>query len=429
MILEYFYTLLVSSKLVNDVWAGYLSFGIVVLLLTASCVIAYIIAKKVVLGLGKYYIKNNKLKWDDTLVERKVLDRLILYIPAIIVFNAAPIFGEGEFLVQRLAVTYALVATIFVVDAVLNAINDLYNTYAKNSKAKPIKGFIQVLKIVFGIIIFIVLIANLIGQSPVIILSSLGALTAIYSLIFKDAILGFVAGIQLSANDMVRIGDWIEMGKYGADGYVTDITLTTVKVQNWDKTITTIPTYALISDSFKNWRGMFETGGRRIKRSVFIDMTSIRFLTKEDIERLKKIHYLKDYIEAKEKEIEEYNKKHNINPEIKVNGRHLTNIGTFRAYITNYLKNHPQLNPTLLQIVRQLDPGPNGLPLEIYCFTADTRWVVYEGVQSDIFDHILAVASEFDLRIFQNPSGNDLRELAGGAVFRERLKNRVSPRL
>ncbi|HOA91407.1 MAG: mechanosensitive ion channel family protein [Bacillota bacterium] len=420
MILEYFYTLLVSSKLVNDVWAGYLSFGIVVLLLTASCVIAYIIAKKVVLGLGKYYIKNNKLKWDDTLVERKVLDRLILYIPAIIVFNAAPIFGEGEFLVQRLAVTYALVATIFVVDAVLNAINDLYNTYAKNSKAKPIKGFIQVLKIVFGIIIFIVLIANLIGQSPVIILSSLGALTAIYSLIFKDAILGFVAGIQLSANDMVRIGDWIEMGKYGADGYVTDITLTTVKVQNWDKTITTIPTYALISDSFKNWRGMFETGGRRIKRSVFIDMTSIRFLTKEDIERLKKIHYLKDYIEAKEKEIEEYNKKHNINPEIKVNGRHLTNIGTFRAYITNYLKNHPQLNPTLLQIVRQLDPGPNGLPLEIYCFTADTRWVVYEGVQSDIFDHILAVASEFDLRIFQNPSGNDLRELAGGAVFRER---------
>lgn len=418
--MEYFYTLLVSSKLVNDVWAGYLSFGIVVLLLTASCVIAYIIAKKVVLGLGKYYIKNNKLKWDDTLVERKVLDRLILYIPAIIVFNAAPIFGEGEFLVQRLAVTYALVATIFVVDAVLNAINDLYNTYAKNSKAKPIKGFIQVLKIVFGIIIFIVLIANLIGQSPVIILSSLGALTAIYSLIFKDAILGFVAGIQLSANDMVRIGDWIEMGKYGADGYVTDITLTTVKVQNWDKTITTIPTYALISDSFKNWRGMFETGGRRIKRSVFIDMTSIRFLTKEDIERLKKIHYLKDYIEAKEKEIEEYNKKHNINPEIKVNGRHLTNIGTFRAYITNYLKNHPQLNPTLLQIVRQLDPGPNGLPLEIYCFTADTRWVVYEGVQSDIFDHILAVASEFDLRIFQNPSGNDLRELAGGAVSRER---------
>ena len=418
--MEYFYTLLVSSKLVNDVWAGYLSFGIVVLLLTASCVIAYIIAKKVVLGLGKYYIKNNKLKWDDTLVERKVLDRLILYIPAIIVFNAAPIFGEGEFLVQRLAVTYALVATIFVVDAVLNAINDLYNTYAKNSKAKPIKGFIQVLKIVFGIIIFIVLIANLIGQSPVIILSSLGALTAIYSLIFKDAILGFVAGIQLSANDMVRIGDWIEMGKYGADGYVTDITLTTVKVQNWDKTITTIPTYALISDSFKNWRGMFETGGRRIKRSVFIDMTSIRFLTKEDIERLKKIHYLKDYIEAKEKEIEEYNKKHNINPEIKVNGRHLTNIGTFRAYITNYLKNHPQLIPTLLQMVRQLDPGPNGLPLEIYCFTADTRWVVYEGVQSDIFDHILAVASEFDLRIFQNPSGNDLRELAGGAVFRER---------
>ncbi|MFA6694213.1 MAG: mechanosensitive ion channel domain-containing protein [Bacillota bacterium] len=409
--MEYFSNLLISFGLINETWAGYLSFGIVVILLVLACLVAFLIVKKVVLRILKHYIKINKTKWDNILVDHKILDRLVYFIPAIIVYNAAPAFGDGQGLVQRLTVTYVLAVTILLVDSVLNAINDLYNTYAKSSKEKPIKGFLQVVKIILVIVIGIVLIATLIGQSPVIILSSFGALTAIYSLIFKDVILGFVAGIQLSANDMVRIGDWIEMPKYGADGDVVDITLTTVKVQNWDKTITTVPTYSLISDSFKNWRGMFDIGGRRIKRSIYIDMTTIRFLSDADIERLKKIHYLTDYISGKEKEIEEYNKEHNINPESMVNGRRLTNVGTFRAYIVSYLKHHPQINDNLLQIVRQLAPEAGGLPLEVYAFTNDTRWIVYEGVQSDIFDHILAVASEFDLKIFQNPSGHDLRQL------------------
>ncbi|MDD2431772.1 MAG: mechanosensitive ion channel [Firmicutes bacterium] len=409
--MEYFSNLLISFGLINETWAGYLSFGIVVILLVLACLVAFLIVKKVVLRILKHYIKINKTKWDNILVDHKILDRLVYFIPAIIVYNAAPAFGDGQGLVQRLTVTYVLAVTILLVDSVLNAINDLYNTYAKSSKEKPIKGFLQVVKIILVIVIGIVLIATLIGQSPVIILSSFGALTAIYSLIFKDVILGFVAGIQLSANDMVRIGDWIEMPKYGADGDVVDITLTTVKVQNWDKTITTVPTYSLISDSFKNWRGMFDIGGRRIKRSIYIDMTTIRFLSDADIERLKKIHYLTDYISGKEKEIEEYNKEHNINPESMVNGRRLTNVGTFRAYIVSYLKHHPQINDNLLQIVRQLAPEAGGLPLEVYAFTNDTRWIVYEGVQSDIFDHILAVAGEFDLKIFQNPSGHDLRQL------------------
>jgi miniconductance mechanosensitive channel len=210
---------------------------------------------------------------------------------------------------------------------------------------------------------------------------------------------------------MVQIGDWIEMPKYGADGDVIDISLHTVKVQNWDKTITTIPTHALIADSFKNWKGMSEAGGRRIKRSIYIDMTSIKFCDEEMLERFKKIRYIQQYINDKTEEIEEYNKRLGIDTDSLVNGRHLTNIGTFRAYIVQYLKNHPRIHKGMTQIVRQLEPTEKGLPIEIYAFTNDTAWAAYESIQSDIFDHILAVVPEFDLRLFQNPSGHDLRRL------------------
>jgi miniconductance mechanosensitive channel len=238
-------------------------------------------------------------------------------------------------------------------------------------------------------------------------------------LVFKDSILGLVAGVQLTANDMVRVGDWVEMPKYNADGAVIEITLNTVKVQNWDKTITMIPSYALISDSFKNWRGMQESGGRRIKRSVYIDVTSIAFLTDEMIKKFKQIHYLKDYIENKEREIAEFNRKNGIDESVKVNGRRMTNIGTYRAYISKYLENHPGIHKGLIMMVRQLAPGEYGLPLEIYAFTNNTQWVVYESIQADIFDHILAVAPEFGLRVFQNPSGHDLQNMATAP---ERLK-------
>lgn len=389
----------------------YLSMGILVIFVFLACVIAYIVTKKIFLQLLTHYIKNNNLDWDNVLLERKVFQRFTHIIPPIIIYNSASLFGDAMFLIQRLALTYIFVVSIFVLNSILDSINDIYSKFAKKSKAKPIKGFLQVIKITSNILIGVVIVANLIGESPIILLSGVGALTAVLSLVFKDSILGFVAGIQLASNDMLRIGDWVEMPKYGADGDVIDISLNIVKVQNWDKTIVTIPTYALISDSFKNWRGMVDAGGRRIKRSIYIDMTSIKFCTDEMIEKYKKIHYLRDYISYKEAEINEYNLTHNINPESVVNGRRLTNIGTFRAYIANYLKNHPQIHQGLIQMVRQLPPEEKGLPLEIYVFTNDTRWTSYEGIQADIFDHILAVAGEFDLRVFQNPTGYDLRQI------------------
>mgnify|MGYP001425909292 FL=1 len=239
--------------------------------------------------------------------------------------------------------------------------------------------------------------------------------------IFKDSLLGLVAGVQLTTNDMVRVGDWIEMPKYHADGDVIEISLHTVKVRNWDRTITTIPSYALISDSFKNWRGMHSSGGRRIKRAIHIDTSSIRFCTEEMIEKFRKIHLLTDYINRKEKEIEEYNEKNGIDRSVLVNGRRMTNIGCFRAYVENYLKHHPHIHKEMTLMVRQLAPGEHGLPLEIYAFTAGTQWTFYESVQADIFDHIFAVAPEFGLRVFQNPTGYDLQRLLDA----ERLERQI----
>jgi miniconductance mechanosensitive channel len=272
------------------------------------------------------------------------------------------------------------------------------------------------IKIVVGFTAAIIVLSILIGESPTVLLGGLGAMTAVLLLIFKDSILGFVAGIQLSTNNMVVIGDWIDMPKYGADGDVIDITLTTVKVQNWDKTITTIPTYALISDSFKNWRGMSESGGRRIKRSVYIDMTSVKFCTAETIERFRKIQYLSEYIENKTRELDEYNTARGVDNAVLVNGRRMTNLGTFRAYISAYLRNHPKIHQNMTFLVRHLEPTPQGLPIQIYVFSNDQVWANYEAIQADIFDHILAVIPEFDLRVFQYPAGADLRRFTGGSM-------------
>ncbi|MEH7010449.1 mechanosensitive ion channel family protein, partial [Neobacillus niacini] len=253
-------------------------------------------------------------------------------------------------------------------------------------------------------------------------------LSAVLLIVFKDSLLGLVAGIQLAANDMVRVGDWIEMPKYEADGDIIDISLNTVKVQNFDKTITTIPSYALISDSFKNWRGMQASGGRRIKRSLFIDTKSITFCSEEMIEKFKTIQFLSEYITTKEHEIAEYNAMNEINRHNPVNGRALTNIGIFRTYINQYLQHHPGISQEMTLLVRQLAPTENGLPLEIYAFTNDIRWHVYETIQSDIFDHLFAVAPEFGLHIFQNPSGNDFRNMMEefGVNVRSRETNQYS---
>jgi len=294
--------------------------------------------------------------------------------------------------------------------ATLSAMNWLYEQRPA-SRERPIQGVVQLAEIVVYLVGGILMIAALIDRSPVILLSGLGAMTAVLLIVFKDTLLSLAASIQLTSQKIIRVGDWLEIPQFGADGDVIDVALYTVTVQNWDKTITTIPTHRLISDSFKNWRGMQESGGRRIKRSINIDMNSIRFLSAEEIERFKRFVLLRDYIAAKEQDLRDYNEA--IGADAEVNLRRLTNIGTLRAYIKNYLKNHPSIHPGMTLIVRQLQPGPQGLPIEIYCFSSDTNWVNYEAIQADIFDHVCAIVPEFGLRLFQNPTGSDFAALAG----------------
>lgn len=386
--------------------ANIIMIGLIVLL----CIVANWVAKKIVLRVIAKVITKNKFHWDDILLERKVFHKLSHLVPALLIFSFASVFPKYQLFIEKGAVIYLIVVGLAALNTALNAADDIYRTY-EISKEKPIKGFIQVVKIILFIIGAILVVSNLIGQSPLLLLSGLGALSAVLMVIFKDSLLGLVAGVQLTSNDMVRVGDWIEMPKYNADGDVIEISLNVVKVMNFDKTITTIPSYALISDSFKNWRGMQTAGGRRIKRSVYIDTSSIQFCTDEMIGKFREIHYLTDYINEKQQEIEEFNQANQINDAIRVNGRRMTNIGVFRAYIFNYLKNHPKIHKDMTLIVRQLAAGENGLPLEIYAFTNETKWTVYEAIQSDIFDHIFAVAPEFGLRIFQNPTGHDMKSL------------------
>lgn len=398
---------------VSEQMSVYFSNIIMVLFIALLSVVANVIAKKIVLKIIIRLITNNRYTWDNILLEKKVFHKLSHLAPAFIIYYAASIFPLVQTGIEKVAMIYMMIVTIMVFNALLDAVDAIYRTY-EVSKIRPIKGYIQVAKIVLFIIGAIVVISNLMGQNPLILLSGLGAISAILMLIFKDSILGLVAGVQLSSNDMVRVGDWIEMPKYNADGDVIDITLNTVKVMNFDKTITMIPSYALISDSFKNWRGMQVSGGRRIKRSVCIDTSSIRFCTTEMIEEFKKIHYLSDYITTRLDEINAYNIEHQINRESTVNGRQLTNIGVFRAYVQEYLRHHPKIHQDMTLIVRQLEARDSGLPLEIYAFSNDTAWTVYESVQSDIFDHIFAIIPVFGLRAFQNPSGQDIANLKEG---------------
>jgi miniconductance mechanosensitive channel len=275
----------------------------------------------------------------------------------------------------------------------------------------PLRGIFQSIKLIATLLIGLMVISLLIGKSPLVLLTGLGAMTAVLMLVFKDPILGLVAGIQLSANNMLKMGDWLDMPKYGADGDVIDIGLTTVKVRNWDKTITTIPTYALISDSFKNWRGMSESGGRRIKRSLNIDATSIHFLSDEEIARMNRAQLLTPYLDGKVAEVANHNASLGCDLTTPLNGRHMTNIGTFRAWLEAWLKSHPQIHKDMTLMVRQLAPGSEGLPIEIYVFTNTTVWLEYEKIQSDIFDHIFALLPEFGLRVHQTPTGNDMRNM------------------
>jgi len=343
----------------------------------------------------------------------KVVAYLANIIPAVIVsygIAAVPHLPAGvKAVVANVATGVIILVIALAISAALSFANALYDR-RPDAANRPIKGYIQVVKIAVFAGAAILIIAALIEQSPLLLLSGLGAMAAVLMLVFKDTILSLVASVQLTSNDMLRVGDWIEMPDLNADGDVIDIALHTVKVQNWDKTITTIPTHRLISDSFKNWRGMYEVGGRRIKRSLMIDQNSVRFLDPDEIERLKRFSVIEDYIAAKETEIGKWNAARPERTRDAVNARRITNLGSFRAYVSAYLRNRGDMNTNLFLMVRQLAPTENGLPLEIYAFTASTAWADYEGTQSDIFDHLLAIMPEFGLRIFQGPSGLDFQQ-------------------
>ena len=411
---EYVHSFLVSQGL-DPAGGGFLARGILVVLALILSIIANVVAKRITLkGLTRLIVRT-ETRWDDILLERKVFTRLSHLAPAIVLYIMLPLALEGYdrligFTTDILFI-YIIIVGILVLNSFLNAVLDIYSTL-EISKEIPIKGIIQILKIVILFIVGIFIISILLDKTPLFLFSGLGALTAVLLLIFKDAILGFVAGIQLAANKMVAHGDWIEMPKYGADGDVLEVALTTVKVQNWDKTVTTIPTYALISESFKNWRGMQLSGGRRIKRAVYIDINTIKFCTEEMIERFSKVRYIAEYMEKKQKELDKYNKERQLVDSAPPDKRQLTNVGTFRAYVVSYLKNHPMINQEMTFLVRQLAPTEHGLPIEIYVFCKDKVWANYEAIQSDIFDHILAVVPEFDLKVFQSPTGSDFKTLA-----------------
>jgi miniconductance mechanosensitive channel len=389
-------------------------FGLLTIVLLLAW-LANFITKRVIVRVARRVVKKSKNQWDDILSQRRVFTRLSHLAPAIVINYFAPVVfigtaGSGRFM-QVAAVIYMLVIGMLVINAFLDSVSDICHTYDFSRKV-PIHGLMQVIKIFVFITGGILILGIIIDRDPTNLLTGFGAMTAVITLIFKDAILGFVAGIQISANNMVHLGDWIEMPKYGADGDVIDISLTTVKVRNWDKTISTIPAYALISDSFKNWRSMKESGGRRIKRSINLDMNTIRFCDEAMLDRFRKIQYLTEYIDSKKSEIDEYNKACNVNDAELVNGRRMTNLGTFRAYVIASLKNHPKINPNMTFLVRQLQPTECGLPIEVYVFSSDTVWANYEAIQADIFDHILAVIPEFGLRVFQHPTGSDFLRLA-----------------
>ena len=374
------------------------------------------LTQRLLLRVLERVVRASPVKWDDAIIQRGVISRLAHAVPAIVIYLGAPLIPglpEGLVVVMRnVAAAFVVLTAAQALSAFLGVLQDIYEAKdPQRARSRPIKGYLQVAKIVLFVLAAVLIVAVLVEKSPLLLLSGLGAMTAVLMLVFKDTILSLVASVQIQSNDMVRVGDWIEMPKYGADGDVIDVALHTVKVQNWDKTITTIPTHTLIADSFKNWRGMSEAGGRRIKRALPIDQGTVRYLTDEERANLSRFVLLQDYLEKKTAELSEWNAQRK--GKAPVNLRRLTNLGTFRAYAHAYLKAHKGIRDDMTLLVRQLAPSPEGLPIEIYCFTATTAWAEYEDIQSDIFDHLLAILPEFGLRAYQQPSGADFSRVCG----------------
>jgi len=387
--------------------------GVLVLALLSN-----LVAKKIILrGLRAVALKTRS-RWDDVLVERRVFERLSHLAPALVVYVAAPaLLGQAEDAavvdyLRRVANVWMILAGARTLHALLDAMV-IIGLEKESTRTKPVRSYAQVVQLLVWVSGGILSVAVLMEKSPTALLTGLGAMTAVLLLVFRDTILGFIASLRIEANEMLRVGDWVEMPKYGADGDVTEIGLHTVKIQNWDKTITTIPTHAFMSDSFKNWRGMTESGGRRIKRSLKLDMTTVRFLDDSDVEKLSRVKALRSYLEERTAEVEAWNQEHAVDQSTPVNGRRLTNLGTFRAYVESYLRELGPIREDMTFLVRQLAPTPEGIPLELYCFSKEQRWAQYEGIMGDIFDHLLSVLDEFGLKAFQQPSGADFRGLSG----------------
>lgn len=386
----------------------------VIILLMVMVLIAFIafwITKKIFINYLYKFFRRTPMKWDDVLADHRTFDSIAHIIPAVIVKVVAPIlFSEFSKLlpfVLKITDSYLVIVGLMLIFSFLKVIESVFSK-SDAFKDKPLSSYFQVIRIVLYLAAGIFILSILLGKSPLYFLSAFGAMTAILLLIFKDTILGLVASVQISSNDMVRVGDWIEMPKFNADGDVIAINLNTVKVQNFDRTITSIPTYYFITDSFKNWRGMVESGGRRIKRSIFINTQSIHFIGPETRELYSKYELIRDYIINKQNEIEEFNVSNNVDTSILINGRRMTNIGIFRHYLENYLKKHPRISKEMTLMIRQLAIGDSGVPVEIYCFTNTTDWIQYEAIQADVFDHVLSAVEFFGLEIFQNPSGKDI---------------------
>lgn len=383
-------------------------------LLVAAAAVANLLVKPLIVRvLARVFDGlSHRVSHEDAL---PVARRLANILPAVVIAQGivlVPHLPVGVVTVTRnVCSAFVILMVVLALSAALNLLNDLYQR-RPTAMSRPIKGYLQVVKILLFAAAAVLMAAALMERSPLLLLSGLGAMAAVLMLVFKDTILSLVASVQIASNDMVRLGDWVEMPQLNADGDVIDIALHTVKIQNWDKTVTTIPTQRLITDSFKNWRGMQESGGRRIKRALMLDQTSVRFLADEDRERLRRMSLIADYLDRKQAELDAWNQRLLADGRDPVNTRQLTNLGTFRAYVQAYLEAHPTIARNMTLLVRQLQPTPEGLPIEIYCFTATTAWAEYEGVQSDIFDHLYAVLPEFGLRVFQAPSGLDLQRLA-----------------
>ena len=377
------------------------------LLIGMLCLVAYFITSRILLRTVSHLFKKTSTKFDDILIEERVFNKLPFLVPLVILYNSKDLLYWNNLLDRVILSTIALIF-LYSLNALINALNQMFKL-TDLSKKFSIKSYTQIGKLLINIFGIIVVIAVLTGNSPVYLLSGLGALTAVLILVFKDTILSLVSSVQISSNDLFKVGDWVEAPQFGADGDVIDIALHSVKIQNWDKTISVIPTNKLIDSSFKNWRGMTESGGRRIKRSINIDMSSIKFCTNEMISRYSKYNVIANYLKVKLEEVQRFNIENNITDESLINGRSLTNIGTFRAYIEGYLRNHNKIHDEMTFLVRQLSPSADGLPIEIYVFSNDTDWLNYEKIQADIFDHLLAVVSEFELKVFQNPSGSDFK--------------------